>query len=147
MGCRNDYMNPTEREVESQLVSQLLQYLLKAAAEKGSLQKQQWVLDANISQQTIERINEGAWSQYGNASSLDADTALLCNLLKNIPEDTIVYDGHNADARKLADWWEKHQAADAKREAEEAADVDRAKIRATALSKLTPEEIEALEIK
>ena len=67
-----------------------------------------------------------------------------------LPDDkveAVVYDGRNPEARKLADWWDHHQTADAEREAEEVHRRNNEVLLAQALSKLTPEEIAALRIK
>lgn len=44
---------------------------------------------------------------------------LLCQLLNGLNDEqtsTIVYNGCNKQARKLADWWERHQKLDKERE-------------------------------
>jgi len=130
-------MEPNAREVESKRVCQLLKYLFAAA-------------EITVSAFVSERIENGAKEYYGNTTSLDADTELLCQLLRTLPDDkvaTVVYDGRNPEARKLADWWDHHQTADAKREVEEEHRRNNEFLRAQALSKLTPAEIEALRIK
>jgi len=137
MPCRSDYMEPNAREIESKRVCQLLKYLFKAA-------------NIPATAQVVERVEQGVREYYGNPTSLDADTDLLCQLLRSLPDDTVakvVYDGRNPEARKLADWWDNHQAADAKREAEEEHRRNNEALRAQALSKLTPAEIKALRIK
>lgn len=110
MPCRSDYMEPNAREAESKLVCQLLKYVFKAA-------------NIQPTQSVIDRVEVGIKEYYGNPNFLDADTDLLCQLLRTLPEDkanVILYDGRNANARKLAEWWEHHQEADRKREANEA---------------------------
>lgn len=136
MGCRSDYMEPTERETESKRVCQLLKYIFVAA-------------DIKAPAFVVERVEKGSIAEYGNVSSLDTDTELLCGLLRTLPDDkaaTVLYDGRNPEARKLADWWEHHQAADAKREADEEQERQNETLRQQAISKLTPEEIAALGI-
>jgi len=137
MPCRSDYMEPNAREIESKRVCQLLKYLFAAA-------------NIPATAQVIGRVEQGAKEFYGNPDSLDADTDLLCQLLRTLPDDTaatVVYDGRNPEARKLADWWDHHQAADTEREAEEEHRRNNEVLRQQALSKLTPEEIAALRIK
>jgi hypothetical protein len=71
----------------------------------------------------------------------------LCNLIRSLPEETldkIMYDGRNPTARKLADWWERHQKADAERIAKEKQEAYEEELRINALSKLSAEEIKAL---
>lgn len=107
MGCRSDYMEPTERELESIRVCGLLKYVIEST--KLQIPK-------------IDRIKAVASSPYGNIASLDDDTALLCELIRNFTKDemnSIVYDGRNSNARKLAEWWDAHQAADDRRKAED----------------------------
>jgi hypothetical protein len=51
---------------------------------------------------------------------------------------------NNKTSRRLATWWEEHQAADKLRVAYEKAKKHKAKLRASALAKLTPAEKAAL---
>jgi len=53
---------------------------------------------------------------------LDDLTAHLCDLctnMGNVERNRLMYDGRNKDARRLADWWEEHQEADAAKAARE----------------------------
>lgn len=53
---------------------------------------------------------------------MDEWTALLCATLTGLSEtniDAIVYNARDACSRSLADWWERHQAWDKKREEDE----------------------------
>ena len=105
MPCRSDYLAPNARETESLLVAKLLLYLgdhdlaLRAASK------------------TI----------YGNTQMLDEWTAKLCTVCENLSDhakDRLMYDGRVPMARKLADWWDDHQAADYKRDVEEVDRID-----------------------
>lgn len=136
MPCQS-YSEPNEREIESKKVCQLLKYLFSA-------------INISIDTDIVKRIEKGANEYYGDRMNLDANTKLLCDLLKKLPDETaskVMYDGRNPEARKLADWWDNHQIADAKREAEEKRSNEIFRLRAQALSKLTTEEIAALGIK
>jgi hypothetical protein len=73
--------------------------------------------------------------------------AELCTAIRSLTEEEqarIVYDGRNSEARRLADWWDKHEEADRNRLEEEHRQNMRDELRNKALAKLTPEEIEAL---
>lgn len=130
MGCRSDYQEAGKREIESKRVCELLKYVF-----------------TERNQPVPEAIEKGAANYYGDLPMLDANTSLLCAYIRSVPEDVVdklLYNGRNPEARKLADWWDEHKLADAKREAEEQ---NREKIKALqqqALSKLSAEEIEAL---
>jgi len=106
MGCRSDYMEPSQREKESKLVCTLLKYLLHS-----------------MGQSVPARITKAAEETYGEVFHLDQDTDLLCSLCKEMSDEQAakhLYDGRNAEARRLADWWDHHQEADRKREEVEA---------------------------
>lgn len=106
MPCRSDYMEPNAREQESKLVCSLLVYLLPC-----------------LKQPVPKRIKEGADYIYGSVAQMDEDTDTLCSLCRNMTDEQsnkFIYDGRTPNARKLADWWEHHQEADRKREAQEA---------------------------
>ena len=130
MPCRCDYMEASAREVESRNVCNLIKNLLKAKGEP-----------------VPDGISRGATNYYGDVSSLDANTAWLCEQCRKFTVDEqnkYLYDGRDANARKLADWWECHQEADAKIVAQEKAKKDHDKLRKQALAKLTVAEKKAL---
>lgn len=132
MGCRSDYMEPNERESESVLVCQLTKYLFTALGV---------VVPPHVMSSDY---------YYGSLATLDTDTAVLCSTIQELNKeqlDRIVYDGHNADARKLAAWWDQHQEADRKREEKEKEEKARNKTIERALKKLTLAEREALGFK
>ena len=114
MPCDSGYLNHTEREAESGRVLELLKEIAG------------------------QPFNHDEPSYYGNLATLDADTVRLCDWCKG---NTDHLSGMSLD---LQLWWRKHQAADAKREAEERNDAEQRKVAERALDKLTPTELKAL---
>jgi len=115
-------MEPRAREIESRLVCELLVAFHPRPTD--------WMLAA------ADHI-------YGNESKLDTATAMLCRLCEEL-DDEVIYNGRDSMARKLADWWDNHQEADKDRRAEEARLKRVKELQASAMAKLTKEEIEAL---
>jgi hypothetical protein len=117
-------------ELESKRVCELLVYLNTCLGRFS----QGWIIEASM-------------NYYGNVNRLDEATALLCNncrLLSKEEAEKFIYDGRNKDARRLADWWERHQEWDARRVAEEDGSRKKALLRERALKKLTVEEMKVL---
>lgn len=111
-------MDPTNKEAELQRTAKLLVYVLeKRGAPVDSL------------------IKQTAANQYANEDYVPE----LCNELRILRCDhpdqyeNIVYNAHDKVSRDLADWWDDHQAADARRNAEKQRDV----AKEVALAKLT----------
>lgn len=130
MGCNSDYLDPTASEEESQRAAMLLKYVFES---KGM--------------PVPSEVEKAANDSYGDVGRLNTFVVKLCALLTNMSaaeQDAIIYNGRNPKARQLADWWDEHQAADRQRLAQEAEDKRRAKLRASALAKLTPDELAAL---
>lgn len=108
MPCRSDHMEPRAKEAESRKVAGHLCYLLP-------------LVKAPVS----ESLKRTASHIYGSENECDSLTAQLCSLIRSLSEsesDRFIYNGRNADARKLADWWERHQEVDRLREEQEEAD-------------------------
>jgi hypothetical protein len=97
-------MEPNAVEQESQLAAQLLFWLAGKVPLTFILPS--WTEDA-------------AKSIYGNREQLDCLTQLLCQGCEETP-DEVIYNGRDATARKLADWWDAHKEADAAKEDHEA---------------------------
>jgi hypothetical protein len=130
MPCRSDYMEPTNKELLLRETAQLLIYV-RMNTSRG----------IRISN-TLKAASQDSYCK-------EDYVAELCSAIRALaPEemDRIVYDGRNSEARKLADWWDKHQEADRKRQEEEEREQKRTDLRNAGLAKLTPEEIEALGI-
>ncbi len=78
--------------------------------------------------------------------NLDEKTDYLCRICKvmSVKElNKIMYNGRNKNARKLADWWDKHQEEDIKRQKKEEKAKKQIVLRKQAWNKLSPAEREA----
>lgn len=107
MPCTSNYQDPTHEETNRIEIANHLIYAQECIGHVPS-----------------PKLREIANHVYGEGDfTTDELTQQLCKLLGMFSEtqlNKIVYDGKKAKARKLADWWEKHQEADRKREEEEA---------------------------
>lgn len=131
MPCNSDYMEPNFREQELQNTAQLLVYVR---------------MNTNSGVKVTEKLRNAA----NNIYCRDDFVPELCAAIRELTEeqeDKLIYDGRNPQARKLADWWEKHQAADKLREQREAAEARKQALRQSGIAKLTEEEKQALGIK
>jgi hypothetical protein len=124
MPCRSDYMEPTGKERRLQETAQLLIYVRKntktGVKVDGKLQRA-----ANDIYCTKDYVPE------------------LCETLRSLPTEDferVVYNARDPMSRKLADWWEEHEAADQKRIEAEAQKMREEVIRIQAIAKLTDEE-------
>ena len=132
MPCRSDHLEPTAREIESREVANLILYV-----------------NSKLKRTTDGYIHKAAKNVYGDVDRVDEFTAALCYTLGTLTKEQtekIIYNAHDKMSRKLADWWERHQAFDREREANEAAAAKKKALRKSALNKLTTEEIEALDL-
>lgn len=106
MGCRSDYMNPTEVEKNRKEVAAHLCFVHEKLAFQSPVE-----------------LSKAAADTYGANLDLEKYVPQLCTMLTNLTaeqKDDIIYDGRDVRSRKLADWWDEHQEADRKRlEAEE----------------------------
>jgi hypothetical protein len=105
MPCQSDYMAPSGQELESKRVCSLLVYLKKMLGRPAPA----WV-------------HKAAKDYYGNTARLDEATALLCECCRSLNEEEreqYIYNAHDKTARKLANWFERHQEWDARRVKEE----------------------------
>ena len=98
MPCRSDDLEDTKKETEAVVVCQLLCYLLPMLAKS---------IPSYIRSAQTDRTLAVA--------QIDDNTALLCSTIQEMSEEQqnrLIYDGRNSKARKLADWWKKHQRID-----------------------------------
>lgn len=112
MPCNSEHMNARPNEVLSRETARHIVYL-----------------NEKLGQETPAYIATAAKEYYGDENRVDEIVALLCTTIRGMtPEqvDTIVYNGKDAHARDLANWWDEHQKADAIREAAEAAAAEEA---------------------
>jgi hypothetical protein len=133
MPCNCDHLEPNQYEIESKLACQLLTYALPL-----------------VNKDVPEWIIKGANDFYGNYRKLEEATMMLCNLCRSMDEnkkDEVIYNGRNSEARKLADWWDKHEKADALKNKKEKEKLEKEVLKDSALKKLTPEERAALDLK
>lgn len=124
MPCVSDYMEPNGKERRLQQTAQLLMYVR---------------YNTNSGIKVDNKLKRAAADIYCKVDYVPE----LCAAIRALsPEEVerIVYDGRNPEARKLADWWEEHQAADAARLAKEQREKEEAAARERALAKLTQEE-------
>lgn len=128
MPCDSSYLEPTEREKELQRTAKLLVYVHK-----------------ELKMPVPQHVRMASSECYPRDESL---VPLLCDILKSLSEDALdhlVYsDAKNPRKRDLASWWERHQAADKRRERAERYAAEQAELRKSAVSKLTPSELKAL---
>jgi superfamily II DNA/RNA helicase len=97
MPCRSDYMEHTDREVESARVASLLCFVLPL-----------------VGKEVTEEMKDSC-GYYGNLKKIDEYTKLLCSTIRSMNEqqiNEIVYNAHNRSSRELANWWEEHQEHD-----------------------------------
>lgn len=126
MPCNSDYMRPTLYEMKLRETAQLYEWLL---AKKG--------IEAR------HDIRKAAKDEYCKSDYV----ADLCACLAELSEDELnefVYNGRDPMSRKLANWYEDHQRADAERKESEAKAKQREALRKSAAAKLSPEEREVL---
>lgn len=104
MPCVSDYLEPNARERESVLVNKLLVFILP-----------------KVGLCTDKYHKDTANKSYGEPDKLDDDTNKLCAILSKLKksEQKRFLDWNVKENRPLAQWWEHHQEADAKRKKKE----------------------------
>lgn len=130
MPCRSDYMEPNQKEQLLQETAQLLIYVR---------------MNTKTGVKVTEKLKRASQDIYCRQDYVPE----LCAAIRAMTEEEqsrIIYDGRNPNARKLADWWDKHQEADRKRIEQEQHEREREELREAAIAKLTPEEREVLGI-
>lgn len=131
MPCNSDYMNPTRREAELQETAKLLVYVKEKMGEEIPDDLLAASKDMYCSKDYVPQLCEA-----------------VCGL-NEFWSSKIVYDGRSSTSRKLADWWDRHQAADFQRSLKAAEKSKKRKenqesLVQTAMSKLNKEELGAL---
>lgn len=107
MPCDCSHLEPRYYEKESRKVAQLIVYVTD-----------------NLGLETSKEAKEASQHIYGDEEMIHQFTAELCRLCKEMTDEQaakIIWDGRNRQARRLADWWEKHQAADKQKAEKKAA--------------------------
>lgn len=130
MPCDSSYQNPTLEELNKIETSKLIIYV-----------------DEQLKLKTPKAIKDAAADVYGDGIDLDKITRMLCKKLSTLNDKQlkkIVYNAKDKTSRKLADWWEEHQAADKKRLKKELKDAKDKQARDKAIAKLTPRERDLL---
>jgi hypothetical protein len=133
MPCNSDYLNANEAERECKRAATLLVYISDAIGVKLS----------SVSYRRQAKDYYGA----NNVVSPRSAVTELCRVMKTLTPDQFnkfVYDGRDATARDLADWWQRHTAADRAREEHDAAVALKEKLMASARKKLTDDEWDAM---
>lgn len=147
MPCNGDYLDATDVEKHSKEVCQHLLRLLKALNNDAKLSSALKRAVA-IPKAHYDAIKKGAADAYGDVDNFDMHVALLCRILSNMKQTLLnkyVYDGKNAECRALADWWAKHQKADALQKlSKEVTEAESDKLLAVALNRLTDAELSAI---
>ena len=126
MPCNSDHMHPTPDEAYRQRTAQLLLWL---HAMLGINRSPKLAIDSDDIYCSVDY------------------TGQLCALLQSLSKpqsNIIVYNGRSRNSRDLANWWEDHQANDARRTAAEKASAKKQALVDSAMSKLTPAERKAL---
>lgn len=101
MPCNSNHMNPNERERYNQTTAQLWQYVVKAC-------------NIQLSLAAHRKLNAAASDIYCGVDY----TPNLCAWVRqqsNATLDAVMYNGRHSMARRLADWWEKHEQWDRQR--------------------------------
>lgn len=126
MPCRSDYMEPTHKERLLQETAILLGYVLE---ETG---------------QPVPRPVHAASKDIYCKTDL---VPHLCTAIRNMDDETfkrVVYNPYNKESRQLADWWEKHEEADRKRNTKEAEELLKQEFYERVIMKLNDDEIDVL---
>lgn len=101
MPCNTDHMEPTVKERQQQDAAKVLFYVKTA-----------------LGRTVPGELRAAAEDVYGRGIHPDNVVRMLCECFRSMTDaemNRIVYDGRNREARRAADWWEEHQAEDAKR--------------------------------
>jgi len=103
MPCLSDYLEPNSYEKS---IKETIENLLFLYSKE------------NLNKPIKKELLKASTEIYFSKEKGDKWVSELCEQLSNLSEDnlnTIVYNPKLKKSRKLADWWEEHQEADAKR--------------------------------
>ncbi len=128
MPCNSDYLNQNEREAELQRAAKLLAFVYRATFRKVPKE--------------VEAMAEKYYADVDYIPDLCAEIKAM----NDITYEKVVYTGRSKLSRDLADWWETHQQADAKREELELQEKEKEWLKEQGLAKLSPRERRALGI-
>jgi len=130
MPCESAYLEAAYGEVESKKLCILICFVFK----KINWKIPQWIV-------------AGAEAYYGNQRRLNELEDLLAQTLKNIYPDQlneIVYNAHDPNSRKLADWWEDLKSKEAEINQPKKMEVDSKRFINDILLKLREDEVEII---
>lgn len=123
MPCRSDYMEQTNSEKRFQETTELLV----------------WVMHSLHMTPPYKYVTNNTYYSK-NVGQVEA----LCEFLRNLKDtpafDRIVYNARDPMSRRLATWWEEHEAEDQKRERAEANEIADVAIFAKLTSNLTDDQ-------
>ncbi len=128
MPCSSEHLEPTAKERYRQRTARLYIY---AWTEMGM-------------GPVLPEVYAASNDPYCTADYTNMLCALIGAAMSKPEQDRIVYNARDPRARDLADWWEAHEQLDADKAEVERRRVERARLRASARAKLTPEEAEAV---
>lgn len=115
MPCRSDYMEPNLREKDSHEVAK---HIMNLDSKYPNLIR--YALNTlGYGENYFDVIKSGTATMYGSIENADDFTRILCYVCSHMTEeqqDQAIYNGREPNARKLADWWDKHKQFDAVRE-------------------------------
>lgn len=129
MPCRCDYFEETPSVFDKQV--------------KNTIKNLLWVKDQMGVHPGEELVNAYTKNTGFTLDEGDKWVAELCATIELFSDDMmerIVYNAKSKKSRRLADWWEEHQAADRKRRKKEKKEHQENIERQMALSKLTKRE-------
>lgn len=124
MPCNSGYLNPSERERELQRAAKLLIYVYD-------------ILGVTVNNQ-LQKTADDIYATRDYVPS-------LCHEIRSMNKENfnrIVYDARNPLSRDLADWWERHEAEDTKRERAEKMEAEKLMKKQEILRKLNMNEEE-----
>lgn len=128
-----DHLKATPYEVESSCICSFIEYVYK-----------------HIKKKVPPWVSRAAGDYYGNVGKLDEAKKLLVECLRSLmgsEVEALVYDAHKEESRELANWWERYLKEEKREDVEREQEQKKTSLKDSALKKLTPAEIEALELK